>query len=450
MKNLKKTLIRKIQSRSATVCVVGLGYAGLPMAGALADAGFNVVGADINRKRIALLSNGIIDIDEFGLGTLIQRVIGEKKLTLTYKVEGACSKADVILLSVQTPIDRDKKPDLSALSGACITVADGLSEGKLVVLESTVPVGTTVNYLAPLLEEKSSLDCGNDFWLAYCPERMTPGNSLIEIVKNDRIIGGYNDESSEIVERLMRAFIKGNILVTDATTAEVVKLAENTFRDVNIAFANELALICEDTGVSFSKVRELANTHPRVNILAAGPGVGGSCLPKDPYFLLHPQGRKKLQSKVVLASRFINDFMPLHVVNLTLKGLREVGKIPEKARVVILGAAYKANVSDSRLSPSRTIIRKLLSLGLDLKVYDPYCKESFGAEKTNNLSEALGKADCLVIVTDHSQFKNMDLSEIKNLMNANPIIVDGRRIINPLEAEKYGFRYHGVGVGKMR
>ncbi|MEM3766335.1 MAG: nucleotide sugar dehydrogenase [Candidatus Bathyarchaeia archaeon] len=233
---------------------------------------------------------------------------------------------------------------------------------------------------------------------------------------------------------------------TDAQTAEIAKLAENTFRDINIAFANQLALICEQHGVDVTEVIKLANTHPRVNIHMPGPGVGGPCLPKDPYLLISKS--KPTDHDIVKTARKINDYMPKHIVNLIAKALKNAGKTVKNSKIAILGTAYKANVDDPRLSPTEPIIRKLISLNATVSVYDPRCSQSFGAKKANSLHEAVKGADCLTIITDHTEFKNLNLQEIKALMADKPAIIDGRRIINPKEAERLGFLYYGIGLGK--
>jgi UDP-N-acetyl-D-mannosaminuronic acid dehydrogenase len=259
-------------------------------------------------------------------------------------------------------------------------------------------------------------------------------------------VGGIGPNSTEIAAELFRAVCK-NIIETDATTAEIAKVAENTFRDVNIAFANQLAIVCEQRGADIKKVIELANTHPRVNIHTPGPGVGGPCLTKDPYLLIHETTFRN--HDIVTTAREINDYMPQHVVKLATNALKLTGKNINGSQIAIIGTAYKADVDDSRLSPSEPVIQGLIRLGAKVVVYDPHCTTTFGARKAESLNEALKGVDCMIIMTDHTEFKNLALSEIKPLMNVDPIIVDGKRIINPYKAEKLGFTYCGVGYGKL-
>jgi len=440
-------MIRKLESRKAVIAVVGLGYVGLPTAALFAEAGFKVIGADINSKAIEAVSSGKNHIKEQGLDELVRKNANEGRLRATTNVSQATKDADAIILCVQTPLTKNMKPNLAYLEEACRTVASGLSKGKLVVVESTIPPRTTRDRVAPILEKISGLRCDEEFWLAYCPERLTPGKALKEFVENSRIVGGYNTESAEIASRLFKTVVKGEILVTDSTVAEVAKLSENTFRDINIAFANELALICEHVGVDVMRVIPLANTHPRVNIHNPSCGVGGPCLPKDPFLLLSSVNRKKFKSKVIVPSRRLNETMPLHTARLIIGALKKVDKSIKNSKIAILGVAYKGNVDDARNSPAEKIIQVLTQLGARVTVYDPYCDESFGAERTKSIEDAATNADCLVITTDHDQFKHMKLSSIKMLMKEKPVIVDGKRLLEAEVVKRENFEYYGVGYG---
>jgi len=440
---MKNAILRKIKNRDAEIIIFGLGHIGLPKAAIVAEAGFHVIGFDVNSKKVEDVSKGNVTVNEPGLGDLIKRLTEEGLLEATSDANAAVKEADIIIICVPTPVKEDKTPDLSYVEDACKTIAHNLSKGKLILIESTLPPKTTKTYIAPILEEGSGLKCGLDLWLAYCPERTTIGKALKEFVENDRIVGGYNTESAEVATKFFKTFAKGNIHITDSTTAEVAKLAENTFRDLNIAFANQLALICEQTGIDALEVVKLANTHARVNIHRPGPGVGGPCLPKDPYLLIHQS--KPMRYNIIKTARQINDYIPKHIVKLILRALKNTGKDVRSTRITILGTAYKGDIDDSRLSPSKSIIYELTNLRAEVTVYDPKCNESFGAKRTDSLHEAVKDADCLIIVTDHTEFKKLNLQEIKALMNEKPAIIDGRRIINPREAEDLGFIYYGVG-----
>ena len=441
-------LINKIGTTRACIAVIGLGRIGLPIAALFANAGYHVIGVDVREDLVKAISSLKISLKEPSIEKLIKKVVKNGKLKTITNILEATKLADIIIICVQTPLTEKKEPNLTYLQNSCEDVAKSLSKGKLIIVESTVPPWTTKNLVAKILEEKSKLKCGKDFWLVHCPERMAPGKAIQGFIKNARIVGGFDTKSAEVAAELLRKVTKGRIIVTDSTCAEAAKLAENTFRDVNIAFANELALLCEKVGVDVSNVIKLANTHPRVNIHLPGAGVGGPCIPKDPYLLVHSAKDMDFDSKIILASRYLNDYMPLHAVELVVKSLASTGRDVEKSRICILGTAYKGEVSDSRLSPSKEVIKQIMKLRGEVTVYDPYCKETFGAKAAENLHAAAKGADCIVIMTDHPEFKKINLSMLKNLMNKKPIIVDGRRIIDPAEAEKFDFIYVGLGYGK--
>ncbi len=440
----KEELLEKIRKKEAAIAVIGLGQVGLPTAAVFADAGFTVIGADIDPKKVKMISAGKSPIIEHDLDEIVEKTVRKGKLKATSNVLQAAGEADVIIVCVQTPLTKNRAPDLTFLKKACKTAAEGLSKGKLVIIESTVPPKTTENFAKSIFEKESGLKCGKEFWLAHCPERILPGKALRELIENSRVVGGYGQESSEIAAELYKATTKGEILIADSTTAETAKLAENTFRDVNIAFANELALICEQLGLDVMEVIKLANTHPRVDISRPGCGVGGPCLPKDPYLLLYPVKAKGFKSRIIEPARMLNDSMPVHIVKLVAEALRKENKEVKGSKIAVFGVAYKGNVGTSVNSPSEKIIRELKSLGAQMVVYDPYSEETFGAEKAKDVKEAVEKADCIIIATDHKAFLELDFRRVKALMNEKPVIVDGRRMLNPREMEQMGFVYRGI------
>jgi len=442
---VKMELIGRIRRREAHLVVVGLGHVGLTTATMFADAGFHTLGIDIKREIVEMVSFGENYTQEPGLGELLKKAVKEGKLESTMNTVQAMKEADIGIVCVQTPVTESKEPNQTYIREACEAIAQGLSKGKLVVIESTVSPGTTKNLVASTLEKGSGLKCGEDFWLVHCPERIAVGSAIQGFVENVRIVGGFNPESTEVAVELFKMVAKGKILTTDCTCAEIAKAAENTFRDVNIAFANELALVCEQIGVDVMEVVRLANTHPRVNIHKPGCGVGGPCLTKDPYLLLHPVKEKGLRSKIIGRSRELNDHMPDHTVKLAVKALENAGKDVGKSKIAVLGVAYKGEVGDARDSPAERIIEKFVELGAEVVTYDPYCQESFGARKAKDALEAAKGADCLVLVTSHRMFHELDLKKIRALMKKNPIIVDGRRMLNPAETGHKGFTYIGVG-----
>jgi len=439
-------MIEAIENRRLHLAVVGSGYVGLPTAALFANAGFHVVAIDVKPDLVRSVNMGVSPLKEPGLDELISRnvVAGRLKATLSYE---PIAQTDAVIVSVQTPVDENKKPNLSYLLKALENLGKWLKKGMIVVVSSTVPPGTMTGTVRPTLEALTGLEAEAEFYLAYVPERIAPGNAIKEFVENPRLVGGIGPKSTKITAELYKKVCK-KVIGTDALTAEVAKLAENTFRDVNIAFANQLALICEKLGVDVMKVINIANTHPRVKIHLPGPGVGGPCLPKDPYLLIYPI--KKNNWNIIAAARNINEYMPKHIIKMTLQALKRKGKKINECKITILGTAYKANVGDSRLSPSKSIIRALINRGAKTVVYDPYCNVSFGADMAKSLQEAVRSADCLLILTDHIEFQKMNLQEIKNLMKDEPVLIDGRRMINPVNAEKLGFKYYGIGLGDSR
>ena len=445
---MHEELINKIRTTKAYIAVIGLGRVGLPIAALFTNAGYHVIGVDAKEDLVKAISSLKISLKETNIEKLVKKAVKTGRLKTTTDISKATKLADIIIICVQTPLTEKTEPNLTYLQNVCEDVAKSLSKGKLIIVESTVPPWTTKNLVAKILEEKSKLKCGKDFWLTHCPERMATGKAIQEFIKNARIVGGFNRKSAEVAAELLKKVTEGNIIVADSTCTEVAKLAENTFRDVNIAFANEMALLCEKLGVDVSNVIKLANTHPRVSIHSPGPGVGGPCIPKDPYLLVHSAKDMNFDSKIILASRHLNEYMPLHVVELIMKSLALTERGVGESRICILGTAYKGGVSDPGQSPSRKVIKQIMKSGAEVTVYDPHCKETFGAKAAGNLHAAARGADCVVIMTDHPEFKKIDLSTLKNLMNRKPIIVDGRRVINPSEAEKFNFVYVAVGYGK--
>ena len=443
---MKDKLVETIKNRNMRMMVVGSGYVGLSTAALFADAGFQVTALDIKPEIVKDINECLIKAHEPGLNELVLRNVKAGRLKATSHLGADFGSTSIFIVCVQTPTDKHKRPDLSFLEEALQTIGANVKKEKIVVVGSTVPPHTMLKLVKPRLEFLSGLRAGTDFYCAYAPERIAPGKALEEFVKGPRLIGGVEPNSTRIVAELFRTVCK-RVLETDALTAEVAKLVENTFRDVNIAFANQLALMCEQLEVDVLEVIRLANTHPRVNVHMPGPGVGGPCLPKDPYLLL--SSAEYVGYNLVKVARQINDFMPKHVVKLILQALTNVSKDVERSKIAILGTAYKANVDDPRLSPAAYIIDRLKSRGAKIVVYDPYCNESFGAKKGGSLLEVAGGADCLVVITDHTEFKSLNLQEIKKLMKSKPAIIDGRRIVDCQTAENLGFRYYGIGLTRI-
>jgi len=437
-----QNLLKNIYQRSLCLAVIGSGYVGLPTAALFADAGFHVTAIDIKPEIVKAVNDGFSPINEPRLDELISRNVQAGRLRATSSLE-ALTQADAVIVSVQTPIDQNKRPNLSFLMKAIEDVGRALREGMLIVVSSTIPPGTMLENVKPKLEVLSGLKVETDFYLAYVPERIAPGKAIREFVENPRLVGGVGPKSTKIASALYRTVCK-TVIETEASTAEVAKLAENTFRDINIAYANQLALLCENYGVDVEEVIKLANTHPRVNIHFPGAGVGGPCLTKDPYLLISEA--RNIKVNLIRVAREINDLMPYHAVEIILNALRDNGIEVSKSKVALLGVAYKGGVSDTRNSPAETIINELLLNGVNVSVYDPYTNETFDAEKAESLEEACNDADLIAIITDHPEFRHIELEKIKELVK-HKLIVDGRRIINPSYASNCGFKYYGIGYG---
>ncbi len=427
-----------------SIGVIGLGYVGLPMAALFADRGYKVRGADINSEIVEKINMGRVEINESGVAELVRKVVSLGRFSATTNVAEVVRGSDVIIIIVQTPVDKKGIPDLRALENACIAIARNLSKRKLIIIESTIPPGATERIIIPILES-SSLKAGSDFYLAYSPERAIPTKTLEEIQTNSRIIGGVNKESAEAAKELYSNITRGELIISDIRTVEVVKLIENTYRDVNIALANEIALLCEKLGVDALKAIEIANKHPRAHLHLPGAGVGGHCIPKDPHFLIHRAEELGIELKVIKAAREVNESMPQHILELVKKALQNVNKTIENSKISILGIAYKGNTDDARGTPSKKIIEELLQANCEVFSHDPFVSQDFGGKFSNDLSEVLRDSDCVVIVTDHDAYKRMDLKEFAKSLKKPSVIVDGRRILNPEEVEKEGISYFGVG-----
>ncbi|MBE8540575.1 nucleotide sugar dehydrogenase [Geoglobus acetivorans] len=412
------------------ICVLGLGYIGLPTALLLANSGYSVTGVDINEKVVKTLNSGELPFKEPGLRELLENA--GKNFTAKTQVE----RADVFIVAVPTPIEKfTKVSDLSYVRLASEMIVPVLKQKNLVILESTVPPGTGERLVIPILE-KSGLEIG-DFYFAYCPERAIPGRTLYEMVHNDRVVGGYDQLSGKLAKEVYASFVKGEIHITDLKTAEFVKLIENTYRDVNIALANEFALIAEECGIDVWKAIELANRHPRVNILNPGPGVGGHCIAIDPWFLTEHTTRGKL----VLMARDVNDYMP----NYVLQNVRKMLESIRDATITVFGVAYKGNVDDTRETPALKFIRLAKNEGYEVKCYDPYVSE-FEFELCS-LEDAVRESDCIVVMTDHSVFKEIDPNYVGKFMRHKQIL-DTRNIVNREKWNRAGFKVKVLGDGR--
>ncbi len=420
------------------LCVLGLGYIGLPTASTFATHGLRVTGVDVDRHVIDVLRNGEVHIHEPGLRTLVQAAIHSGNLVVSEVPE----KADAFVIAVPTPLseDADKQADLSYVIAASESIVPHLRPGNLVVLESTSPPRTTLDVVAPILE-RSGLQAGPDFHLAYTPERVLPGQILRELIENARVIGGIDRASAEAGRDLYAIFVRGEILLTDATTAEMVKLMENTYRDINIAVANEFARVADRLGVDIWEAIELANRHPRIDVLRPGPGVGGHCISIDPWFLV--QSAPDL-TPITQQARRTNDDQPAYVVNMVTQTLGEVSG----RRIAALGLAYKSDVDDLRESPAIEVARSLASEGAIVRTYEPFDPDAVvpGADPAISLEMALQDAEAVILLVDHQTFRELDPQRVKGMMSGH-VAIDTRGVWDRAAWRTAGFELHVLGVG---
>jgi UDP-N-acetyl-D-mannosaminuronic acid dehydrogenase len=425
--------------RFESLCVLGLGYIGLPTASTFATHGIKVVGVDTNTRIVESLNNGHVHLFEPGLRTLVQAAIGSKNLT----IQNAPQKADAFIIAVPTPFKEEKSADLSYVVEAAEAIVPFLEKGNLVILESTSPPRTTVDIVAPILE-KSGLKAGTDFHLAYSPERVLPGQILRELIENARVIGGIDSQSAEAGKALYSTFVRGEIILTDATTAEMVKLMENTYRDINIAAANEFSRLAARFEVDIWEAIDIANLHPRVKILQPGPGVGGHCISVDPWFFV--EAAPDL-AHLIHTARRVNDGQPQFVVSsLTAAAGGLNGK-----KIAALGLAYKPNVDDLRESPAIEVVKELVTAGCVVSVYEPFDTDYVvsGANTTTSLAEAAKGADIILLLVPHTQLTDIKPEQIK-LLAPSAMIFDTVNGWDGSAWKQAGFSYFRLGDGKNR
>ena len=403
------------------ICIMGQGYIGLPTAALFTRNHCEVVGVDINEQIVENLNKGIIHIEEPGISDIIKNAVKNK----VYKASLTPEKADAFIITVPTPyIVENYSCDLSYVITACKTIIPYIEKGNTVIIESTIAPMSTDETIKPIFE-KAGFKIGEDLFLAHCPERVLPGRIIEELIHNDRIIGGVTPECAVKASEVYGQFVEGDLMLTEAKTAELSKCMENTFRDVNIALANELAKICAEIGVNALDVIEMANKHPRVNLHSPGPGVGGHCLAIDPYFIY---AKAPETAKIIKLARDTNNSMPDFVCEY-------VNKIISEGKIAVFGVSYKGNTGDDRESPAYEIIAKL-STKYEIAIHDPHI------ENPNFVSfeEAVKDANLILVLCDHDEFKDMDYDYINKSM-AKSVIFDTKNIIKEVPSEIKLFNY---------
>ena len=420
------------------ICVIGLGYIGLPTASIFASQGFKVRGVDNNPTVVETLRQGRLHIEEPGLATVVKAAVQSGNLD----VQATPAEADVFIIAVPTPYQHEEGnipvADMSFVKKATESVLPFLKKGDLVILESTSPAGTTRDLIVPLIEKKG-LKPGKDVGVAYCPERVIPGQALKELTGNDRVIGAIDQKWGEITRKLYKSFVSGEIFLTEPTVAEMVKLLENTYRDVNIALANEVAVLCEKLGINVWDVIKIANRHPRVNVHNPGPGVGGHCISVDPWFLVEKFPK---DANLIHLARTINDKMPHFVVQNIVRLL----KGQSAPKIAVLGLAYKGNVDDDRESPAVAVVRLLKKElpAAKVAIYEPHVKSK--EFSTEGIQTVFKGAQLAVLLTPHDEYRFIDPAEVGGLMTSR-VLFDTH---NFLKAEKWlpaGFQVHVLGSG---
>ncbi|MCF2137564.1 MAG: nucleotide sugar dehydrogenase [Candidatus Thorarchaeota archaeon] len=437
------------------IVVIGMGYVGIPAAALLADVdGFDVTGLQRRSKRsgwkIDVLNSGKspFEGDEPGLDELIARVVKKNTFRATDDIE-VLKDADIILIDVQTPTDSMNMPQYRSLREVSENIGKRIKKGTLVIVESTVAPGTTENVVKKIIEKESGMKGGEDFDVAFSYERVMPGRLLEYIVHMPRVVGGITPRATERAVELYSKIVKEKIYTTDTLSAELAKTIENAYRDVNIAFSNEMALVCESLGVNIYEIIKLINARHDRHMHIPGAGVGGHCLPKDPWLLrygLYEYGSWKIEPEFISLARRVNNHMPVHVATLAENAMILKGVDVQDSVVTVLGLAYLENSDDTRNTPAATVIATLQSKGATLKLHDPYVRDwKFTKhEIERDVYKAAEGSDCLILVTKHKEYFDLNLARLKEIMRT-PIIVDGRNVFDQEEIEANGFEFRAVG-----
>ena len=442
-----------LDTKSRKICMLGLGYVGLTLSLVLSEIGFKVYGYDINDKVIENVTKGLAPFHEDGLDAYLQRHVGKNLVPVA---DLSSVDADVYIITVGTPIDsRTKKPRIDYIEVAAAEVAPLLKPDDLVVLRSTVPVGTTRNIVLPILNELSGLEAGLEYYLAYAPERTVEGRAIPEIRELPQVVGGYNEKSAMLVERLFREVTSTIIDVGSLESAEMVKILNNTFRDVKFGYANEMALICKELGLDMVKIVNAANLgYTRDRIPVPSPGVGGACLTKDPYLLIHSCKDIKYQPEIVRQSRMINEFIPRKIADEIVEEIRQLGKSREKVKIFIIGFAFKGEpeTSDIRGSTTLDLLNHFEENGVKegaLFGYDPLVPPEDLLELNVtplSIEEGFKNADVVIIMNNHKSYKKMDIFSLLSSSKEDCIFYDGWYTFDPKDISRInGIRYIGVG-----
>ncbi len=431
-----ESYLEAVEQRTLRLAVVGLGYVGLPVAAMFAHVGFDVLGIERSAEKVERINRGLspIEGEEPGLAELLAEVVRGGRLRATDDY-AACRDAGAVFIAVETPVGQDNRPAYAALRSALGSLGPHLARGALVVIESTIAPGTMQKVVAPALEAASGRRAHQDFYLAHCPERVMVGRLLYNLRHMPRAVGGMTPEAAQRAIALYRTFVQADLDATTALNAEIVKTTENTYRDVQIAFANEIALVCEDLGADVWEVRALVNKCPYRDMHLPGAGVGGHCLPKDPWLLL-THTSPGFPARLIPAARAVNDGMPAHAADLVVDGLRAVGREVRGARVAVVGYAFLENSDDTRNSPSAALVQRLREMGAEVVIHDPYVSEYRG-----DLRQRVEGCDAAVFMVRHAEYLQLDPREFVGWL-ASPVVVDGRHLF-AADAARWVYRRIG-------
>ncbi|MDC0186944.1 nucleotide sugar dehydrogenase [Candidatus Nitrosopelagicus sp.] len=442
-------VLKALESRALRVCVIGIGRIGLPTALSFAKSGLETIGVDINKILVDNINLGKFPLkDEPGYDEIFDNVIKNKKFSATTNIEDAVSNSDLILLSLPTPMDENNIPDYSALRIVASQLSDILSPNSLVIVESTIEPGFIEDEMVSLISKSGRLDVENNFFIGVCPENANPGEILHDFTNLPRLVGGINPDISKIIKLIYNfVFAVELVEMPNCKTANAVKLTTNVFRDINIAFVSELALMFEKLGIDTNAVLEAAQKKYNFQVHYPGSGVGGPCLPINSYQLLNTAKRIGSNLSIIESGRKINEKMPEHVINLVKNAFDEIHESLDKSHILILGISYKPNVKDIQLTPAEEIIRKLQNNGAVVHIYDPYFigSEAFDIKIENNIKDIISKVDATIIVTAHDEFKKLDILLFKEMKH--PILIDTRGIIDPVIAKHRQLVFRGLGRG---
>ena len=439
-----------LNSKTLRVCVIGIGRIGLPTALSFAKSGLETIGVDINENLVKNINSGNFPLkDEPGYDKIFDDVLKNKKFSATTNIDEAVPNSDLILLSLPTPMDENNIPDYSALRSVASKLSEILSPNSLVIVESTIEPGFIEDDMVNIISESGKMQINENFFIGVCPENANPGEILHDFTNLPRLVGGINQNVAKIIKAIYNFVFSVELIeMPDCKTANAVKLTTNVFRDINIAFVSELALMFEKLGIDTNKVLEAAKKKYNFQVHYPGSGVGGPCLPINSYQLLNTAKRIGSKLSIIEYGRKINENMPQHVVELTIDAFKKCNKSINESTILILGVSYKPNVKDIQVTPAQVIINKLRDIGVNVCVYDPYflSTDVFGITTEQNLESIFRNVDGAIIVTAHDEFKKIELSTFNQMRER--ILIDTRGIIDPDVAQKSNLIFRGLGRGQ--